>query len=210
MAEIPQELRHIKGATLEKIRRAIVRVLEAAEARESTKVITVDRVRGAGAGDQNATQKALKAWREARLSVADPWDSPAVTQASPGADVSDEAAARRELAARIRSATTDGDREDIAQEVAALVAAEVLEPEEASQIKSAVAEARLSADAKRRNEPPPEDPRKLRLASLEAMNAAGAIDMMVDDARRDRVLALIAAELDADRLAHPNEDEGGA
>lgn len=211
MTEIPQELRHIKGATLEKIRRAMVRVLEEPETRESTKVITVDRVRGAGAGDQNASQKALKAWREGRLSVVDSWDTPPPsagkgTAAAEGGD--DDQRAR--LAKRIRAAVTDGDREDIAQEVAALVAAEVLDPDEAAQIKGAVAEARLSADAKRKNEPPPEDPSKLRLASPQAMNAAAALDRIVDDARFDRVLAYIAAELEADMVQHPNTDEGGA
>lgn len=210
MDGIPQELRRYTPENRERCRRAIAAVIEPG-VRGDKKAISVEKVLDAGAKDRNGTTTMLRLWRSGALSVAESWDDPPAPAASTASSTDgDQIEPRAQLAARIRAATTDGDRQEIVQEVAALVAAEVLDPDEAAQIKGAIAEARLSAEAKRVNEPPPEDPSKLRLASLEAMNAAAALDMFVDDARRDRVLALIAAELDADRLAHPNEDEGGA
>lgn len=206
MAEIPKEALKFKGPTREKVRRAAARVLECEETRSSTKAISVAKLRGAGCGDQNAATELLRLWRSGALSIVDSWDDPA--PASTGS--ADEPADPSSLGALVRAAKSDGDREELLHELAALVADGKVAPDEAAQIRAALAEARQAADAKRANEPPPEDPSKLRLASIEAMNAAAALDMMVDDARRDRLLALIAAELEADRVQHPNEDEGGA
>ena len=209
MAEIPPEATKFKPANREKIRRAIARVAEDA-VRPSTKLISVDKVMDAGASDRNGATKLLRLWRDGALSVADAWDDPPARPASSSGDSPGEDSPREQLAKKIREAVTDGDREAVVQELAALVAAGTIPPDEAAQIKGALAEARLAADAKRSNEPPPEDPRTLLLASPEAMQAARAIDWLVDDARRDRVLALVAAELEADRAQHPNADEGGA
>jgi len=201
MAEIPQEIRKYTPENRERCRRAITAALEGA-LRADKKLIGVEKVMDAGARDRNATTTMLRLWRAGELSVADVWDAPKVDAPSLPADVP-------RLGALVRAAKSDGDREELLHELAALVADGKVAPDEAAQIRAALAEARQAADAKRSNEPAPEDPHKLLLASPEAMLAARALDWFVDDGRRDRVLAFIAAELEADRAQHPNEDEGG-
>ena len=93
-------------------------------------------------------------------------------------------------------------------ELAALVASGEVDPDEAREIRGPLQEARQAAEAKRGNEPPPEDPTKLVLSSPEAMLAARALDLFVSDERRDRLLAMIAAELEADRIEFPNQEGG--
>ena len=212
MPDMPKELGKFKGATREKVRKALIRVLEADEVRASTKAVSIAKVRGAGGGDQNAITEIVRAWRGGELSVADSWDDqkPAAAEAGPAVMAAGGPADDRvRLMERIRAATTDGEREGIAQEVGALVAGGVLAPDEAAQIKGAMGEARLAAEARRANEPPPEDPTRLLLASAEAMEAARAIDLIVDDERRDRLLGYVQEQLDADRVECPNADEGG-
>ena len=206
MAEIPQEVRKYTPENRERCRRGIATVIEQA-LRGDKKTIGVEKVMDAGSRDRNGTTAMLRLWRSGELSVADRWDDP--PPAKPGVTGGDEDAAST-LGGLVRAAKSDGDREELLHELAAQVADGNVAPDEAAQIRAALAEARQAADAKRANEPLPEDPTKLRLASLEAMNAAGAIDLFVDDTRRDRVLAFIAAELDADRMQNPNTDEGGA
>lgn len=210
MGEIPKEALKFKGATREKVRAAIVRVLEEG-ARKSTKAISVAKVRGAGSGDQNATTELLRLWR-AGWSAADSWeDQPA---AAGGGDAEDlerrRAEARDKLEGMISPGMTDGEREAVAHEVIRQLAARLIDPEVAKVIQSHLGEARQQAEKRRKNEPPPEDPTRILLASEVAMKAARAIDLYVSDARRERVLAFLGAELEADALEHPNVDRGGA
>ncbi len=212
MEKIPKGATKFKGATREKVRKALARVLEEDEVRASTKAVSVAKVRGAGGGDQNAITELVRLWRAGHLSVSDSWDDApvAAVQTGPAGQPRGQAADDRvNLMERIRAATTDGDREAIAQEVGALVAGGVLAPDEAAQIKGALGEARLAAEARRANEPPPEDPTKMLLASPEALEAARALDMLVGDARRDQALSYIAAQLELDRAEFPHADEGG-
>lgn len=208
MADIPKDLEKFKGPTREKVRRALVRVIETQELRASTKLVSIARVRGAGGGDQNCITECVRAWRAGALTVAEPWDDAPAKPVAAGAEPAEGHG--RKLAEVVALARTDADREAALHLVAVQLADEVLDPARAREIRGALAEARQAAEAKREVEPPPEDPRKLLLASAEAMDAARALDLFVDDERRDRVLALIAAELEADRVANPNVDEGAA
>ncbi len=205
MVELPPELLVFKPDNRERTRRAISRVVESAVREAGTKFISVAKVRQAGAKDNNAAQECLKAWR-AGLSVAEPWTG---RPEAPGPSAETPVAGNRgELAQKIRDARTDGDRETLMHELAALVASGEVDPDEAREIRGPLQEARQAAEAKRGNEPPPEDPTKLVLSSPEAMLAARALDLFVSDERRDRMLAMIAAELEADRIEHPNQEGG--
>lgn len=213
MAEIPKEAEKFKGPTREKVRRAIARVLEGEETRASTKAISVTKVRGAGAGDANATTELLRLWRAGALSVADSWDdAPAGGASSPeaGAFAERMAQARAELERMIRAAKTDGDREQVAHEVMAQLAGGLIDHDTAKEIKGQLDAALKAAEAKRKAEPPPEDPTRLRLASDLALKAAAAVDLVLDVGRRERIVAFIARELEQDLDEHPNTDQGGA
>lgn len=212
MADLPTDALAYKPENREKIRRAIAAVVEKAVRDAGTKLISVERVKGAGASDQNATTKLLKLWREGALSVADSWDDRPSSSGGGEGDAGEPDAdkQRAELAKRIREAGTDGDREAVLHELAAMVAAGVIGHEAANSIRGATQEARHASGAKRANEPPPEDPTKLLLASPEAMEVARAMDLLVSDERFDRCCAFVAAEVEADLLESPNTDEGGA
>ncbi len=219
MIEIPKEARKFKPETRERVRRAIAQLLESEDHRGSKRLISVAKLVDAqGGGDRNATTTCLRLWRRGELSVADSWDdAPAPSAGTVTDDGEDEdgygygyGGPRAQLMAAIRAADTDGERGAVAQEAAALVAGGLLDKDSAQAIKGLLSDARASAVKARETEPPPEDPTRFLLASEEAMTAARAIDLMVDDERRDRVLALVAAELEADRVQHPNVDEGGA
>ncbi len=199
-APLPIEALTFKPATRENVRRALAKLLETEERRQDKKEISATKLRGAGSGDQNATTTLLRLWRAGELSIADSWGG----EERPTAGTSTGAQGRLDLAQRIRGATTDGERESLLHELAALVAIGDVDADEAAQIKGAMTEARQAAEARRSNEPPPEDPTRLLLADSAAMEAARAIDLIEDEARRDRVLAFIAAELEADMAANPN------
>ncbi len=202
-SDLPPELMKFKPENRERTRRAIAKVVEEAVRDAGTKLISVAKVRDAGAKDNNAAQECLKAWR-AGLSIAEPWIDPP-TPAKPG-DLAPPAEARSLLAQRIRETQTDGQREAVMHELAALVLDGVVDPDEAREIRGPLQEARQAGEAKRANEPPPEDPTKLALCSLEAAQAARALDLFVGDERRDRIMAMIAAELEADTIEHPTEE----
>ena len=189
MAEIPKEAEKFKGPTREKVRRAIARVLESEETRASTKAISVTKVRGAGAGDANATTELLRLWRAGALSVADSWDdAPATGASSPEASAFAERVreAQVTLERMIREAAanpTDGARERISMEVMAQLAGGLIDPDIAGEIKGQL-------DA--------------------ALKAAAAVDLVLDSGRRERIVAFIARELEQDLDEHPNTDQGGA
>ncbi len=207
MPEIPAELRSYKPETREKIRRGLCSALEVA-AREACgrkpALFSGESVRVAAGADSNACNRAFKAWKAGLLSVGESWAGEESAKRPEPAQKADASG----LGERVRVATTDGDREELLHELAALVADGQVDPVQAREIRGSLAEARQAADAKRANEPPPEDPRRMLLASPQAMDAARAIDRIVDDARFDRVLAFIAAEVEADKIQHPNTDEG--
>ncbi len=205
--DLPAELKSYKSENRERARRAIASIVEDVVRKAGTEFISVEKVMRAGAKDRNGTTACLRAWRSGEVSVAETWaDPPAGGHPRDSEDVAPPAEARSLLARRIREAKTDGDREGVMHELAALVADGIYEPDEAREIRGPLQEARQAAEAKRGNEPPPEDPTKLLLASPEAMMAARALDKLVSDERFDRLLAMIAAELDADVIEHPTEE----
>lgn len=204
--EIPKEAAKFKGATRDKVRRGLAALLERA-LRDDKKAVTVAAIRGEVGGDQNAITTCLRLWRAGEWSVADSWDDPQQPAVRQGEPAGDERAA---LMGRIRSAQTDGDREAVVHELAALVAGRVVDPDEAAQIRGALAEARQAAEAKRATEPPPEDPTRLLMATEEAMQVAQAVDWIVDEARRARVVAFVQRELESDMLEHPGPSPDAA
>lgn len=210
MGEIPKELEKFKGPTREKVRHALLRTIETQELRESTKAVSIAKVRTNGGGDQNAITECLRAWRAGQLSMAEPWDAPAVSAADAVAEEDEREAARTQLAGMIERAATDGDRESVGLEIMRQLALGLIGEKDGKALQALLGEVRQTAQKKRENEPPPEDPTRLLLASELGMKAARAVDLMVSDARRDRVLAFIAAELDADAIECPNVDRGGA
>lgn len=213
MADLPKEAARITGAVREKVRRAIVAVLECEETRGSKRAISVAKVRAAGQCDNGAATDLLRLWRAGALSVADSWDdAPATGASSPeAADLGERVReARAELERMIRAAKTDGDREQVAHEVMAQLAGGLIDHDTAKEIKGQLDAALKAAEAKRKAEPPPEDPTRLRLASELALKAAAAVDLVLDPGRRERIVAFIARELEQDMDEHPNTDQGGA
>lgn len=191
-------------ATRENVRRALAKVLEPLH-RQDKKEISVTKLRGAGSGDQNATTTLLRLWRAGELSIAEPWtDAPASPGEGQGA-----ADLRAELAARLRVAGTDADREAALLELAALVAAGSVDPDEANAIRGATQEARQAAEAKRSLEPPAAEAERFELVGEAEAQAALALFYMVSKERRARLLAMIEAELAADMAEHPNVDAMG-
>jgi hypothetical protein len=206
---VPPSCADIPPATRERVRLALV------ELAKRQQKLTIRGVRDEAMCDQNSVSKILRAYRAKRMPpLFQPWDEaadpPSEDQAKPGSGRSPATKIDPgSFAERVKEAKTDGDREQVALEAAAMVATGDLSPSASREIKGMLAEARQAAVKKRATEPPPEDPTKLLLASAEAMEAARAIDLIVDDARRERVLAIVAAELEADLVAVPNVDEGG-
>lgn len=210
MGEIPKELEKFKGPTREKVRHALLRTIETQELRESTKAVSIAKVRTNGGGDQNAITECLRAWRAGQLSIGEPWDTPQPRAAEAAAEEDEREAAETKLAEMISAAATDGDREAVGLEVMRQLALGLISEKDGKALQALLGEIRQTAQKKRENEPPPEDPTRLLLASEVAMKAARAVDLMVSDARRERVLAFIAAELEGDAVEHPNVDRGGA
>jgi len=210
MGEIPKILAKFKGATREKVRWALARVIETDELRHSTKLVSITKIRSAGGGDQNCITECLREWRAGRLSLSDSWDDGAPSAGTADEESARKAAARARLESMLADARNDGDREMILHELSIQLAAELIEPDRAKVIQQALGEARQQAEKRRQNEAPPEDPTKLARASDLGMKAARAVDLILSDERRERVLASLAAELEADAIENPNVDRGGA
>lgn len=205
----------------ERIRIAIwEQILVALEGTKLAPLVNVARTRELARIDQRKAAKVVRDWKAGRAQsllvgwgAADSRPSAAREAVTEPGDEDEsgepgEPCESQPLAGLLRRAITDGDRERAALELAAQVASGEVTDSQARAIQSALGEARHAAQKKRENEPPPEDPTKFLLASAEAMKAARAIDWIVDDERRDRVLAIVAAELEADVVACPNVDEG--
>ena len=210
----PEEARHISPESLDKALIAIGRLLERAPGARSSKrggPLTVAKVRKEAGVEIEAARFALAHWRAGDLDLEDRFDAkpPPAAPAAPAGDQGDPN--KPCLSTMIREAKTDGDREAVLTECAARVPDpnDPLDEKAANSIRALLDEARKAAHAKREVEPPPEDPTTFLLASEEAMQAARALDWMVDDDRRARVLTYIAEELEADRTEHPNIDSGG-
>lgn len=199
MAEIPQEARMFKGATRERVRRAMATVLEPV-LREDKKAVSVAKLRGAGSGDQNATTAMLRLWRAGSLSIAEPWDDPAPAPA-PKAPVSED------LAELIRAAQT---HEDLlaAVKAVALEAMGGMDPEVGRLLVQLAAEMRQSVKGKAT------DPKDSIDAVLpitdEAEPLVEAFEGIEDDERRARVLEWVQAQAEEDRRKRPSLDTGGA
>lgn len=203
MADLPEEARRYKPENRERCRHSIASLIEPAT-RDDKKVVTVERVVQAGSKDRNATTTLLRLWREGKLSIADAWDDAPATPSAPAPPVPSD------LGERVRAARTDGDREALLHELAALVADGALDPEQAAQIRAALAEARQAAEMKREAEPPQEDPTRLLLASELALLVARTVDRCVSPERRERIAAYVARELEQDLDEERNTDQGGA
>lgn len=199
MAEIPQEARMFKGATRERVRRAMATVLEPV-LREDKKAVSVAKLRGAGSGDQNATTAMLRLWRAGSVSIAEPWDDPAPV-AAPKAPVSED------LAELIRAAQT---HEDLlaAVKAVALEAMGGMDPEVGRLLVQLAAEMRQSVKGKAT------DPKDSIDAVLpitdESEPLVEAFEGIEDDERRLRVLEWVQAQAEEDRRKRPSLDTGGA
>jgi hypothetical protein len=208
MSQLPAKMLAYGPEVREQARRAIAKVCEDVIREAGKKYITVEKVKAAGSRSQNGTNTMLGLWRTGEVSVADSWGDPP-KPAEPAA--AEKSAARSdELLSKIEAAENPRAISEVAREVMRLVARGDLEAGDGRVILDAAREQRNGLEQARELEPPPEDPRKLLLAGASAMDAARALDRFVDLERRDRVLAFIAAEVEADRISHPNEDEGGA
>ncbi len=200
MGAYPRDVdRHVASGRAERCRLAILgHLVELAGDPHVTQAM----VRAAAGVGQNCAKAICNGYNAGEMpDVLTPWVPP---------QRDDDGASPREALAELLGDLTDEGRERSTHEVARLVALGLLDPSEAREIRGPLDSARNSADAARKNSPPPEDPTRFLLASSEALEAARALDLIVDDERRDRVLAIVAAELEADIVACPNVDEGGA
>lgn len=199
MAQIPKELERFPSASRERVRQAIARALEE-PARGDKHAVRVTDVRSAAKCEMEAARQTLAAWREGKVSIADSWAD------APAGGAQDTLA---ELEARVREARSDADREALAHELAALLAGGRVAPDVAREIRGALSDARASAEKKREIEPPQAEAERLALVGERETKAALALFYMVSDQRRDRLLAMIEAELAADLAEHPNTDAMG-
>lgn len=217
MGEIPQFLLKFKGSTREKVRAALVRVVESAEVqhasgkqlktttlRESTKLISVTKVRSAGGGDQNAITECLREWRAGRLSLGESWGD---EQERPSGGPQD-AQAGSELGERLRAAKTDAERRDVIHEAMAMAADGRITDKLLQALTSALNAARLSDQAARSVEP--EELDQLLPATAEAVGLVQAYEGITSDVRRNLVAEFVAEQLAKDMAEGPqaNRQEG--
>lgn len=163
------------------------------------KKVTNRAVLGIVGGKAASASAVLKAWRAGFLDLAQPWGLE--LERHPGTG---EAAAVADLLQQIRTAAGPGDLARVCQTAAELAVAGLLTDSKAKTVRDLVTEQRRALADAVKIEPPKEDPTKILLASAEAMEAARAVDFLICDERRDRVLGMIAAELAADRAETPN------
>lgn len=191
-------------------------------AREGAVVTTTEVQRRVG-GMRAHLVAVVAAWRGHVLDVEQRWDrldlgradqAPAVVQPSapPAAAAADGAPSPviADLLARIDAATTPRGIAEVAQLVARMVAAGGLDATAGRIVLDALREQRQGLAQAREIEPPPEDPTAHALVTRDALEVARAVDYIVCDARRARVVALVAAELRADLIEHaPQPDTAG-
>ncbi len=199
MSQIPKEIEKFPSASRERVRQAIARALEE-PARADKHAVRVTDVRSAAKCEMAAASGCLAAWREGKVSIAESW-----------ADASGQEAREtlEDLERRVRAAESDGDREALAHELAALLAGGRVAPDVAREIRGALGDARASAEKKRELQPPQTEAERLVLVGEREAQAALSLFYMVSAQRRDRLLAMIEAELAADLAEHPNTDAMG-
>lgn len=184
-------------------------IREAVAALEKTgSRVSVRAVKKIAKGDSNALALVLRAYREGLLDSSKSWGVE-LDQAQNGQPPSDQGADVEQLIARVRTAAGPGDLVEVSRLALELSAAGTISEARARVIRDLAQEQRRAMADARLVEPPPEDPSRYLLASEEAMQAARALDWMVCDDRRARVLTYIAEELELDRIEHPSADEGG-
>jgi len=189
----------------EKIRLAII------ELTRTKQKLGIRAIRSQAGCSQAAVSVVLREHIAGRMPpIYQPWDearTPSVASAATGGvGVSYP---QGSFPARVLAARTDGEREALCAEAASLVAAGELEPAFAREVRGLLAEGRMAADAKRGSEPPPVDPTKYCLVSELALKVGRAVDLVVSDARRDRIAAFAARELELDLDEEKNVDMGG-
>ncbi|MCO5167626.1 MAG: hypothetical protein M9894_14860 [Planctomycetes bacterium] len=222
-ADLLTKVHAAPGPVREQVRRALL-----ALAREGVGV-TVRAVVPRVTGRRAHIVDTLAAWRAGLLDLDHRWDRldlapagappvatgpapatpptpPTRTTATPDAAPPDGDVAG--LLAAINAATTPSGIAEVGRRVASLVAAGQLDTAAARIILDSCREQRQGFSDAKKHEPPPEDPRRMALASVEAMQVAAAFDHLVN-ARRRALLAHVAARLlaaDLDEL--PPVDSG--
>lgn len=208
----------VPPASRERVRQCLLEL-----AREGSVVTTTEVQRRCG-GMRAHLVAVVAAWRGHVLDVDQPWDrldlgrGGAPAPGAPAGAPSAQAAPARgggspalaELLALIDAATTPRGIAEVAQRVAHQVAAGELESAAGRIVLDALREQRQALAQARAVEPPPEEATSHALITREALEVAKAYDYLVCDARRARVAALVAAELQADLLEQPhNPDTAG-
>lgn len=207
MAEIPQEARMFKGATRERVRRALASIVEP-ELRDDKKALSVAKLRGAGSGDQNASTTLLRLWRAGQLSLADSWDDPPPPPAPARSAKADADEGRGEdLAQLVRGAQTHDDLLAAGKAVA-LQVIDGMDPDVAARLTQLLTEMRQSV--KGRALEPKEVAEAVLPVTEEAAPLLEAFEGITDDERRARVLEWVQEQAEEDRRARPSLDTGGA
>lgn len=206
MGEIPQILQKFKGATREKVRASLVRVIETMELpgakdrtttlRESTKLVSITKVRSAGGGDQNCITECLREWRAGRLSLADSWGDPDGPTGS-----TERSAAGTALAERLRASKTDAERSEVLAEASAQAADGGIPIPLLMALTSACNAARLSDKEARAVEPDEID--AVLPCTQEAVPLIEAFEAITSDVRRKLVMEFATEQLAKDQAEGP-------
>lgn len=203
MSGLDPDLAAIPTDTRERLRAALVALL--AEGQKVTAAVLRERAKAGGP----AATLVARLYREGTLPpLTAPWEDEPEPGAAPAGAESGTATVE-ELLLALEHATQPSGVAEVARLVGRLCAAGQLDHASGRVVLDAATETRRALADQRATEPPPEDPRKMLLASPEAMQVARCVDWFVCDKRRDRVLAHVAEELEADRIEFPNTDSGG-
>jgi hypothetical protein len=209
MVEMPQEAAIFKGPTRERARRALLSLIEGQElgATGDKKAITVTKMRAAGSKDTNATTTMLRLWRTGVLSVGDSWDDPPAPVAPvPVARV--PVSGGDDLEDLVRAAQTHDDLLGAGKAVALRMLAGGMDPDVAAQLKHLLTEMRQSV--KGRALEPKDAVEAILPVTEESAPLVEAFEGIVDDERRDAVLAYVLDQAEQDKAARPTLDTGGA
>ncbi len=198
--DVPEDLR-------ERLRAALL------DARREGRNVTVRWLREAAAPcDTVRAGLVLRLYRDGKMPpLEQPWtDAPPAAQAPEARAAADPGDELEALAGAVAAATTPRAISEVAGQVAALVARGQVAPAVGRVLRDLLAERRRGVAEARAVEPPPEDPTAHALVTRDALDVARAVDYIISDERRARVVALVAAELRADLIetAH-NPDTAG-
>lgn len=113
------------------------------------------------------------------------------------------------LGAKIRAATSLGDLLDLGLEIAALISEGTLTATRGRALKETLGEARQALKLKLSEDRlAPSDALALVPAPAPAVELAELYMCVISEERRERILAFVRAEAEADELEHPNVDPG--